>query len=119
MAGALGALVLALPVRGYADSSRYYDYDDYSRSYYGEPDYGERQSWREWWHNRPGHDEEGEGREAQQRAWNRLQHERREMEEARREGDWDRYREERQEAQEAARALRDQGAYRHHGEHDD
>jgi hypothetical protein len=120
IAGALGALVVALPLRGYADSYRSHDYDeDYNRSYSGTPAYSEGQAWREWWHNRPGHDEESEGREGQQSSWNRLQHERREMNEARQQGDWDEYREERREAQDAARAWRDQGASPHYGEHDD
>src|SRR5215470_5794484 len=78
VAGALGALVLALPVRGSANSSRYYDSDDYSanRPYYQEPYYGEGQRGRD---------------------WQRLQHEREEMNEARQEGDWDRYRHEKRE----------------------
>ena len=92
IAGALGALALALPVRGYAYSARYYDYNDYyGRPYYQEPYYGQGQ---------------------RSRDWQRLQHERQEMEEARREGDWDRYRQEKREAKEAARTLR------HHRHHD-
>src|SRR4051812_17788853 len=92
IAGALGALALALPVRGYAYSARYYGYNDYStRPYYQEPYSGQGQ---------------------RSRDWQRLQHERQEMEEARREGDWDRYRHEKREAKEAARTLR------HHHHHD-
>jgi hypothetical protein len=77
---------LALPVRGYADSSRYSDYSE-------SPAYGQSQSWREWWHNRPGHDEWSEERADQRRAWNR------------RDDDWSEYRREKQEAKEGARAL--------------
>jgi hypothetical protein len=95
IAGALGALALALPARGYAYSARYSDYDDYSnRPYYQEPYYGQGQRSRDWQH---------------------LQHERQEMEEARREGDWDRYRHEKREAKEAARTLR----HHHHHDSDD
>jgi len=96
VAGALGALVIALPIGGSAHADRYYDYDDYynyNRPYY-EPYYGGGQQWRD---------------------WQRLQHERQEMEEARQAGDWDRYREERREAKKAARALRH---HRHHWHHD-
>ena len=105
MAGALGALVLTLPVRGYADSSRYYDYSE-------SPSYGQGQSWQNWWQNRPRHDDWSEERGDQRRAWNRLQQERREMDQARREGDWSEYRHEKREAKEAARALK-------HDHHDD
>jgi len=107
VAGALGALVLALPLQSSADwyrdrgdnsqwgtaypyAQRYLDYDDFGRPYYRQP-YGQGQQWNN---------------------WQRLQHERQEMEEARREGDWDRYRHEKREAREAARALR------HHDHHD-
>ena len=92
MAGALGALVLALPVRGYADSSRYYDSDDYS--------------------NRPSYQDPYSGEGQRGRDWQRLQHEQEEMNEARREGNWDQYRHEKREAKEAARTLR------HHHHHD-
>ena len=109
VAGALGALVLALPLQSSADwngyrgdsyqwrpaypqSQRYLDYDDFGHPYYRdyrEPyyGYGQRQQWN---------------------AWQRLQHERQEMAEARREGDWNRYRHEKREAEEAARALQHQ-----------
>jgi|SRR5215475_8163280 len=86
VASALGALVFALPVSGYADSSRYYDYSE-------SPAYGREQSWQNWWQNRPGHDEWSEERQDQRRAWNR------------REDDWSEYRREKQEAKETARAL--------------
>ena len=98
MASALGALVLALPVRGSADSSRYYDYSE-------SPYYGRGQSWQNWWQNRPGHDDWSEERGDQRHAWNRLQKKRQEMARDRREGDWSEYQEDKREAQKAARDL--------------
>jgi hypothetical protein len=127
VAGALGALVLALPLQSSADwngdrgdnykwgttdphAQRSLDYDDFGRPYYREPSYGYGQGQR--WQNRPGHDDWSQERQDRRRDWHRLQYERQEMEEARRQGDWDRYRHEKQEAKEAARAL-------HHHQHHD
>jgi hypothetical protein len=129
VAGALGALVLALPLQSSADwyrdrgddaqmgtaspyAQRYHDYDDFGRPYDQQPYYG-GQGQR--WQNRPGHDDWSEERQDQRRAWNRLQHERQEMNEARWEGDWNRYRHEKQEAKEAARTL----YHHHHHDSDD
>jgi len=120
LAGALGALVLALPSQSSADwyrdrgdssqrgtadpyTQRYLDYDDFGHPYYRGPYYnGQGPQWQ----RRPGPDDWSEERQDHRRAWHRFQHERQEMDEARREGDWDRYRHEKKEAQEAARDLR-------------
>src|SRR5262249_21754173 len=94
VAGAPGALVLALPLRS---SARPYHHSHYSQdSGRGRPD--ERAIKRE--------DKDLEqGRAAQRRDWDTLQKERQEMNQARRAGDQGAYQQDLQEAREAKRAL--------------
>jgi hypothetical protein len=127
VAGTLSALVLALPVRGFADqyrsgdhsewnsgnsyTQRYHDDDDYNRSRNG---YDEGQRRRDWQGVQNEREELEQGRNAQRRDWNRLQHEQREMNQARRAGDLNTYRHEQEEAEQAADAVRrDQGQIEH------
>jgi hypothetical protein len=126
LASALGALVLAVPMRSAANWSQY-DYSSqwgsahpYTQRYYDDADDYNRfyddegQSWRDGQGMQHEREELEQARDAQHQHWNQFQHERQEMDEARRARDWDQYRHERREAQAAAEALaRDQAHIEH------
>ena len=120
VAGALGALVLALPVSSYADqyrhgnqsewnsgnsyTQRYQDDDDYNR--YGQPQYGEGQGQRDWQDTQGIREDMARGRAAIQRDQRILQEKREAMNEARERNDWDAYRQYQQEVEQGKQALR-------------
>ena len=92
VAGALGALVLALPGRSSADPYRYGGYQwgstaPYARQQY----YGDGQGWRDWRGIQRERREVEQGRVARRRAEDRRQEALRAMERARCAGGWDAY----------------------------
>ena len=116
-------------MRGYADryrdnsewssanpyAQRYYDDDDYNRSYYGEPPYDEGRHIRRDWRDTQGIREDmARGRAAIRRDQRILQEKREAMHETRWRNDWDAYRQYQQEVEQAKQALRqhqEQGEY--------